>query len=106
MALAHKETDRCPMQISFTPEFAERVQQEIDSQSDKVHNPHGGGNTYLLERLLGEDMPLTSVGWANNDYQVFEPGAEYTDDWGGAGGRRRMRRDLAPVSTRNLPRIL
>lgn len=82
MALAHEETDRCPMQISFTPEFAERVQQEVDSKSDKVHNPHGGGNTYQLERFLGEDMLLTSVGWANNYYQMFEPGAEYTDDWG------------------------
>ena len=82
MALAHEETDRCPMQISFTPEFAERVQQEVDSKSDKAHNPHGGGNTYQLERFLGEDMLLTSVGWANNYYQMFEPGAEYTDDWG------------------------
>ena len=106
MALAHEETDRCPMQISFTPEFVERVEQEINNKSNKRHNPHGGGNTYLLERLLGEDMLLTSVGWANNYYQTFEPGAEYTDDWGSLGGRRRMRRALAPVSTRNLPRIL
>jgi hypothetical protein len=27
------------------------------------------GNTYILERLLGEDMLLTSVGWANSYYQ-------------------------------------
>ena len=44
-----------------------------------AHNPHGGGNTYELERTLGEDMLLTSVGWANCYYQ--EAG-NYTDEWG------------------------
>ena len=43
------------------------------------HNPHGGGNTYELERALGEDMLLTSVGWANSYYQA---GETYTDEWG------------------------
>ncbi len=81
-ALAHEVPDRCPMQISFTPEFADRLKLKIRSQSAKVHNPHGGGNTYELERFLGEDMLLTSVGWANNYYQSFEPGAEYIDEWG------------------------
>jgi uroporphyrinogen decarboxylase len=46
---------------------------------DKVHNPHGGGNTYQLERVLGEDMLLTSVGWANSYYQEADT---YTDEWG------------------------
>jgi uroporphyrinogen decarboxylase len=44
-----------------------------------VHNPHGGGNTYELERAIGEDMLLTSVGWANSYYQTE---GEYTDEWG------------------------
>ena len=35
-----------------------------------MHNPHGGGNTYELERALDEDMLLTSVGWANSYYQA------------------------------------
>ena len=67
------------MQISFTPEFAERLAREIDLGAGKIHNPHGGGNTYELERALGEDMLLTSVGWANSYYQEAD---SYTDEWG------------------------
>jgi uroporphyrinogen decarboxylase len=84
-ALSHQEPDRCPMQISFTPEFADRLRADL-AMSDRIlnlgrsgHNPHGGGNTYELERALGEDMLLTSVGWANSYYQ---DGAQYTDEWG------------------------
>ena len=78
-ALNHELPDRCPMQISFTPEFATRLAKEIDSGSDKIHNPHGGGNTYELERALGQDLLLTSVGWANSYYQDAD---EYVDEWG------------------------
>jgi uroporphyrinogen decarboxylase len=81
-ALSHREPDRCPMQISFTPEFAARLRPQIGSGSRQAHNPHGGGNTYELERALDQDMLLTSVGWANSYYQNFEPGASYTDEWG------------------------
>jgi len=70
------------MQISFTPEFAARLRGTVGSASRKVHNPHGGGNTYELERALGQDMLLTSVGWANSYYQQCRPGATYTDEWG------------------------
>jgi len=69
-ALNHEEPDRCPMQISFTPEFAERLRADLQMKGQRVHNPHGGGNTYELERALGEDMLLTSVGWANSYYQM------------------------------------
>lgn len=79
MALHHEVPDRCPMQISFTPEFADRLRHDMQIQGRKLHNPHGGGNTYELERALGEDMLLTSVGWANSYYQGSEP---YTDEWG------------------------
>lgn len=82
LTLAHEEPDRCPMQISFTPEFANRLRKEIHGKTGKAHNPHGGGNTYELERYLDEDFLLTSVGWANNYYQTFEPQAEYVDEWG------------------------
>ena len=82
MALAHERPDRCPMQISFTPEFANRLRQDIKRKTNKTHNPHGGGNTYALERALDQDLLLTSVGWANNYYQTLEPGVEYTDEWG------------------------
>jgi uroporphyrinogen decarboxylase len=44
-----------------------------------AHNPHGGGNTYDLELALGEDLLLTSVGWANSYYGE---GDTYTDEWG------------------------
>jgi uroporphyrinogen decarboxylase len=87
-ALNHEAADRCPMQISFTPEFAERLRADLargmalgaaGSAGHLGHNPHGGGNTYELERAIGEDMLLTSVGWANSYYQA---GGEYTDEWG------------------------
>jgi uroporphyrinogen decarboxylase len=67
------------MQVSFTPEFADRLENEMDLGNAGVHNPHGGGNTYALERALEEDMLLTSVGWANSYYQGDGP---YTDEWG------------------------
>ncbi len=79
MALEHRAPDRCPMQVSFTPEFADRLRADLDIKGRKVHNPHGGGNTYALERALGEDLLLTSVGWANSYYQA---GGTYTDEWG------------------------
>lgn len=78
MALHHEEPDRCPLQISFTPEFADRLRQDMELQGRAVHNPHGGGNTYELERALGEDMLLTSVGWANSYYMDDKP---YVDEW-------------------------
>lgn len=78
-ALQHREPDRCPMQLSFTPEFARRLRSDLGISEDKAHNPHGGGNTYQLERAIGQDMLLTSVGWANSYYQSPE---SYTDEWG------------------------
>ncbi len=79
LALNHEVPDRCPMQISFTPEFAERLCADLSLDPQDQHNPHGGGNTYLLERLLDEDMLLTSVGWANSYYQQA---GDYVDEWG------------------------
>lgn len=78
-ALNHEVPDRCPMQVSFTPEFAQRLRADMELGGDKLHNPHGGGNTYELERALGEDMLLTSVGWANSYYKEK---SDYTDEWG------------------------
>ncbi|HUX12964.1 MAG TPA: uroporphyrinogen decarboxylase family protein [Spirochaetia bacterium] len=77
-ALSHQLPDRCPMQISFTPEFAARLRKELSIPDAATHNPHGGGNSYALERAIDEDMLLTSVGWANSYYL----GDEYTDEWG------------------------
>jgi len=83
MALNHQQPDRCPIQISFTPEFAARLRQDIGNNHKSGHNPHGGGNTYELERMLDQDLLLTSVGWANSYYsQPCKPGEGYTDEWG------------------------
>jgi uroporphyrinogen-III decarboxylase len=85
MALHHEQPDRCPMQVSFTPEFAARLKRELRLPEADLHNPHGAGNTYLLERTLGEDMLLTSVGWANSYYATAHyshDGQSYTDEWG------------------------
>ncbi len=84
-ALSHEEPDRCPMQVSFTPEFAARLRDDLGLAERDLHNPHGGGNTYALERALDEDMLLTSVGWANSYYatdRYSEDGVSYTDEWG------------------------
>ena len=81
MALNRERPDRCPMQISFTPEFASRLRRELGIRDDEVHNPHGGGNTYVLERALDEDLLLTSVGWANSYYateSLSHDGLTYT----------------------------
>ena len=78
-ALNHGQPDRTPFQASFTPEFAVRLKQDMALKGRSGHNPHGGGNTYDLERALGEDMLLTSIGWANSYYMDDKP---YTDEWG------------------------
>jgi len=84
-ALAHRAPDRCPLYASFTPEFALRLRAALGIRAGSHHNPHGGGNTYQLERALDFDMLLTSVGWANGYYanDAYNPGgSSYTDEWG------------------------
>jgi uroporphyrinogen decarboxylase len=77
-SLDHQSPDRCPMQISFTPEFARRLREQMRLQGRVSHNPHGAGNTYELELALDQDLLLTSVGWANSYYQSQDG---YTDEW-------------------------
>ncbi len=84
LALNHQEPDRCPFQLSFTPEFADRLRRSLGLNSEP-HNPHGAGNTYVLERMLGCDLLLTSVGWANSYYatgRYSRDGLNYVDEWG------------------------
>jgi uroporphyrinogen decarboxylase len=88
-ALNREVPDRCPLQASFTPEFAARLRADLGLGSGAEHNPHGGGNPYDLELALREDMLLTSVGWANCYYQ----GDDYMDEWG-------IRWKSAPYETR------
>ena len=79
IALAHEVSDRCPMQVSFTPEFAVRLREDLNLRTGGKHNPHGGGNPYDLERAVGCDMLITSIGWANSYYQAER---DYVDEWG------------------------
>jgi uroporphyrinogen decarboxylase len=71
------------MQVSFTPEFAARLEADLSLGGHGLHNPHGGGNTYELERFLDEDLLLTSVGWVNGYYQDgYQDVESYEDEWG------------------------
>jgi uroporphyrinogen decarboxylase len=80
ITLNGEQPDRCPMQVSFTPEFARRLSDHLGSVEGKSHNPHGGGNTYRLERAIDNDLLISSVGWANSYYRSED--ASYTDEWG------------------------
>lgn len=79
LALNHEISDRCPMQISFTPEFAKWLRADLVSKGYTLHQSQSGLNNYELERALDEDMLLTTIGWANCYYQADE---DYTDEWG------------------------
>lgn len=74
MALENKKPDRCPLFCSYTPEFADRLRQDLGLKDKDVEE-----SDHLLEREVGQDMLLTSVGWATSYYQ--EEG-DYVDEWG------------------------
>jgi uroporphyrinogen decarboxylase len=57
------------MQISYTPEFAARLEKEMNL----------GDGVYQLERALDQDMLRTTVGWATSYHQ---DAVEYVDEWG------------------------
>ena len=62
-----------------------------------MHNPHGGGNTYELERALDEDMLLTSVVLGK---RLLQGRSETTPTNGASpGARSPMRRPTAPGTT-------
>jgi uroporphyrinogen-III decarboxylase len=79
MALNHETPDRCPMYVSFTPEFARWLRKDMYSKGKAVQPSQVGSYNYDLERALGEDMLMTTVGWANCYYQAE---VDYTDEWG------------------------
>jgi len=72
IALNHQNPDRCPMHISFTPEFKKHLCISMGLESDSSNN-------FKLERALEQDMLLTSVGWANSYYNDNH---DYFDEWG------------------------
>jgi uroporphyrinogen decarboxylase len=84
MALHHEKPDRCPLQVTFTPEFAARLKKAINPPAGQYKNPTGS-NTFALERSLDEDILLSYVGWALCYYanDSYNPGSDtYRDEWG------------------------
>ncbi len=67
------------MHISFTPEFARWLRTDLHLKGQAAPQPFSGAYDYDLERAIGEDMLLTTVGWANCYYQAD---VDYTDEWG------------------------
>jgi uroporphyrinogen decarboxylase len=85
MALNHKEPDRCPMDISFTPEFATRLKTHMGLETKDGAVDGEGGDTYVLERTLQQDMLYTSVGFCKKIYvdEVHEgDDVVRIDEWG------------------------
>ena len=84
-ALNREIPDRCPMQISFTPEFASRLRSELGGTWTSVHHARGCTNTFELECALEEDLLLCPVGWVNSSYEKDRHGSDassYVDEWG------------------------
>ena len=55
-ALLREKTDRCPMQIAFTPEFAVRLRADLELGGKVSGNPHSAETAYDLEMAIGVDM--------------------------------------------------
>jgi hypothetical protein len=101
-ALHHEKPDRCPLQVTFTPEFAARLKKEVKLPAAPYSNPAAGGNTWALERSLDEDVLLTYVGWALCYYanDSYNPVPIPTGTSGESPGETRAtRRDSATAST-------
>lgn len=80
LALDHQIPDRCPMQISFTPEFSARLLKAYHQETPEKGKLDELSKSFELERILGQDMLLTGL-WDNSYYQKRKPGEEYTDEW-------------------------
>lgn len=85
MALDRKEPDRCPMDISFTPEFAARLRKQMGLDEEDACARDRGQSNYVLERALHQDMLYTSVGFCKKIYvdEVNDTGEViHIDEWG------------------------
>ncbi len=85
IALHHERPDRCPLQVTFTPEFAARLRKELNVPAAKKDILGGAGAEFELERLLDEDILVSSVGWSTCYYanDTYNPGSDtYQDEWG------------------------
>lgn len=80
MALNHEEPDRAPFQATFTPEFAERLRQELNIHHPNPHDPHNGRwNGYELELATNQDALQCAIGWVTGYYADIKP---FVDEWG------------------------
>jgi len=83
-ALSHQEPDRCPMQISCTPEFAARLRAELGLGGASVHSADGRSDEVDLDLALGTDLLLAPSGWVNPHYadtRRREPDGTWIDEW-------------------------
>ena len=60
--LNHEEPDRCPMQVSFTPEFALRLRDDLRLKGPKTHNVQPGTP---LENLCAMLSTITQTPYAS-----------------------------------------
>ena len=96
------------MQISFTPEFAARlrddmgVRGELNVARGGEHNPHGGGNTYELERAIGWMFVTPALHRRHHGLE-----AEVVPEGGLPLGRLRRLGPLTPAGTeRDVSRLV
>lgn len=76
IALNHEEPDRCPMHISYAPEFAARLKKAMGVEDEGSREPDRDTETFVLQRALDQDIIYTSVGFGQSP-----PGTEvHTDD--------------------------
>jgi hypothetical protein len=56
------------MQISFTPEFADRLRADLQLKGRKLHNPHGGGNT--IENFWAMVNTITQTSYESLEEEI------------------------------------
>jgi len=72
-ALRHERPDRHPMQISYTPEFVQRLSKDVNINTDLLAD-----DPWILDKAVGSDLLLHSIGWMTG-YNGKED--RYVDEW-------------------------
>ncbi len=81
IALSHREPDRCPLAVTFTPEFARRLAASLGLTAS---NSTTTDYDYVLEREVGCDLLLTAACRPDgyNYLQLPPTVGTYLDEWG------------------------
>lgn len=85
IALDHETPDRCPMQISYTPEFENRLRMEYRNHRERFPDEEKSGDLHGLEIALDQDLLLTFSGRLSDEYEshrIENPDGTTTDEWG------------------------